>query len=272
MPETSRKSSRPVGGVRFDNAGRVVLVTGGGKGIGRAICDAFARSGAAGVVCLDVDAACASDLPPGVVFRRGDVASEDDCRSAVDWAVQQFGGIDVLVNNATIQPADSYRPLDQFSSDLWRKMLDINFTGYAMMAKHALPHMLRQRSGVIVNIASAQGHRTCRNVPAYGPIKSGNLMQARQWGVEYARQGVRVVSVSPGAIDTPLLQASLGGQGGASDLADRHPLGRIGAPEEVANAVLWLSCADASFVTATDLEVDGGLGAWAAFAGPYELA
>ena len=100
---------------------------------------------------------------------------------------------------------------------------------------------------------------------------AANLMQSRQWGVEYARQGIRVVSVSPGAIDTPLVRGSLEKQGGAAALANRHPLGRIGQPHEVASAVLWLASEDASFITATDLEVDGGLGAFGAFADPFPL-
>jgi NAD(P)-dependent dehydrogenase (short-subunit alcohol dehydrogenase family) len=108
-------------------------------------------------------------------------------------------------------------------------------------------------------------------VPAYGPIKAANIMQARQWGLEYARDGVRVVSVSPGAIETPLLRATLDDQGGDAVVANRHPLGRIGQPAEVAQAILWLASEDASFVTATDLEVDGGLGAFASFADPYPM-
>ena len=148
-------------------------------------------------------------------------------------------------------------------------MLKINLSGYMYFAKHALAVMKQQQSGVVINISSAQGHRTARQVGVYGPIKAANIMQARQWGVEYARDGVRVVSVSPGAIRTPLLDASLKAQGGEATLANRHPLGRIGVPDEIAQAVLWLASDDASFVTATDLEVDGGLGAFAAFAEPY---
>ena len=110
-----------------------------------------------------------------------------------------------------------------------------------------------------------------KEVGAYGPIKAGNIMQARQWAIEYAREGIRVVSVSPGAIDTPLVRASLAKQGGAAVIANRHPLGRLGQPEEVASAVLWLASEDASFITGTDLEVDGGLGAFAAFANPYPM-
>ena len=96
-------------------------------------------------------------------------------------------------------------------------------------------------------------------------------MQARQWGVEYARDGIRVLSISPGAIDTPMIRASLAEQGGAAALGNRHPIGRIGEPHEVAAAVLWLTSDAASFVTATDLEVDGGLGALGSFADPYPM-
>ena len=261
---------RPKGSVIYNNAGRVVLVSGGVGGIGRAICDAFASSGA-DVVCLDINPDSAADLPDGVAFVAGDTSHEADCRNAVEFAIQSFGALDVLVNNAAIQPPSSYAPLHEFPIELWDRMVGVNFTGYSLLAKHALLQMLKQDRGVIVNIASGQAHRTTRGVPAYGPIKAANLLQTRQWGVEYAREGIRVVSVSPGAIRTPLVEATLREQGGEAQLANRHPLGRIGRPEEVAAAVLWLASDDASFVTATDLEVDGGLGAFGAFADPYPM-
>lgn len=261
-------NSRPKGSVAYQNAGRVVLVSGGANGIGRAICDAFAVSGA-NVVCLDIDADAAANLTDGIAFVKGDTSNEDDCRNAAEFAIQTFGALDVLVNNAAIQPPASYAPLHEFPKELWDRMVGVNFTGYSLLAKHALPQMLRQESGVIVNMASGQAHRTARKVPAYGPMKAANLLQTQQWGVEYARNGIRVVSVSPGAIRTPLVEATLREQGGEAQLANRHPVGRIGRPEEVAAAVLWLASDDASFVTATDLEVDGGLGAFAAFADPF---
>ena len=262
---------RPKAGVSYDNRGRVVLVSGGISGIGRAICDRFAQSGAT-VICLDVAAPSAIDpLPDSVEYFAGDVRSEDDCEKAVAVVVREYGGLDVLVNNAVIQPVESYVPVDQMPTELWDRMLSVNFTGYTLMAKHALRVMKKQESGVVINMASGQAHRTARGVAAYGPMKAGNLLQARQWAVEYARQGIRVVSVSPGTIDTPLVRASLEAQGGAAELANRHPLGRIGQPHEVAQAVVWLASDDASFVTGTDLEVDGGLGAFAAFADPYPM-
>jgi 3-oxoacyl-[acyl-carrier protein] reductase len=260
-----------VGRVSFDNTGRVVLVTGGCNGIGRAVCEAFLSSGA-DVVCADVDEAAAAALPAGMAFRRTDVSLEAECQQVVHWTVERFGAIDVLVNNAAIQPPASYVPVAELPDELLQRMLAVNFRGYSYMAKHVLAIMQRQRSGVVVNLASGQGHRTARQVPVYGPIKAANILQAMQWGVEYAREGIRVVSVSPGAIDTPMVRASLAAQGGAAQLANRHPIGRLGRPEEVARAVLWLASDDASFVTATDLSVDGGLNALGAFADPYPLA
>ena len=261
--------TRAKGTVRYENEGRVVLVTGGCNGIGRAICEGFAVSGAT-VVCADVADELAAELPSGVVFQHVDTSIEEHCREVVRWTVENYGGLDVLVNNAAIQPKTSYTSVDQLDAADLERMTRVNFFGYTFMAKYALGQMRQQQSGVVVNLSSGQGHRTARQVPVYGPIKAANLLQAMQWGVEYARDGIRVVSVSPGAIDTPLVRASLAAQGGEEALANRHPLGRIGRPEEIANAVLWLTSGDASFVTATDLEVDGGLGAFGAFADPYQ--
>jgi NAD(P)-dependent dehydrogenase (short-subunit alcohol dehydrogenase family) len=218
---------------------------------------------------MDINPRPSDSATTMATFYLGDTSKEADCEGAVAFTLAKFGAIDVLVNNAAIQPKQSYVPLHQLDSEVWDRMVAINFTGYSLLAKHAIPTMLDQRSGVIVNLSSGQGHRTARQVPAYGPIKAANIMQSRQWGVEYARHGIRVASVSPGAIDTPLVRASLAEQGGAEELANRHPIGRIGRPEEVAAAVLWLSSPAASFVTATDLEVDGGLGGLGAFADPY---
>lgn len=261
-------SQRAQGRVTIDNRERVVLVSGGASGIGLAICQAFAQSGAH-VLCMDVDQAAAQQLPSMVDFFHGDTSREQDCQAAVAHAVKLWGGLDVLVNNAAIQPTASYVPLDKVPEDLWQRMVDINLSGYLFLAKHAVRVMLAQRSGVIINMASGQAHRTARQVPCYGPLKAANVLQSMQWGIEYARCGIRVLSVSPGAIDTPLVRASLAAQGGEAELANRHPLGRIGRAEEVANAVMWLASSAASFITATDLAVDGGLGALGAFADPY---
>jgi NAD(P)-dependent dehydrogenase (short-subunit alcohol dehydrogenase family) len=244
-------------------------VTGGSNGIGLATCRGFSESGAQ-VLCADI-APCPDLNDTNVQFVRTDVSSESDCKRAVELAIDKFGALDVLVNNAAIQPANSYVRVEDLVNEDYQRMLAINFSGYTYMAKHALRVMRQQQSGIVVNIASGQAHRTTRGVPVYGPIKAANILQAMQWGVEYARDGIRVVSVSPGAIDTPLVRATLEAQGGEQELANRHPLGRIGKPHEIAAAVLWLSSQDASFITGTDLAVDGGLGAFGAFADPYTL-
>lgn len=260
---------RPQGSVRYDNSGRVVIVTGAAGGIGQAICRAYVDSGAQ-VVGADVDDTN-ENLPAEVTCYRCDTSSETDCERTVARTIERFGAVDILVNNAAIQPPDSYQPIDQLPTEVWDRMVAINFSGYMLMAKYVLRQMRKQGSGVVVNIASGQAHRTAREVGTYGPIKSANVMQTRQWGVEYARDGIRIVSVSPGAIDTPMVRANLEAQGGGAALANRHPVGRIGKPDEVARTVVWLSSADASFITATDLEVDGGLGAFGAFADPYPM-
>lgn len=263
-------TQRPSGSVQFDNTGRVVIVTGGGSGIGRAIAERFLATGAT-VICFDVAEPLADESPSEIHYCRCDVSNAEEVRQSVEQVVGKHGGIDILVNNAAIQPVESFVPLDKLDPELWRKVIDVNVTGYTLMAQAVVRVMMQQQSGVLVNLASAQAHRTAREVPAYGPSKAANMMQAKQWAVEYARHGIRSVSVSPGAIDTPLVRASLEMQGGEAQLANRHPLGRLGQPAEIANAVVWLASADASFVTATDLEVDGGLGGYAAFADPYPL-
>lgn len=261
--------SRPKGSVKFDNAGRVVIVTGAGGGIGQEIAKAFADSGAQ-VVGFDVDVSGLDGLSK-IEGIRVDVTDACGVEDAVESVADRYGGIDVLVNNAAIQPVESFNPLHKIDPGLLKKMLEINIGGYNWVARAVLPVMLQQKSGVIVNLASAHAHDSSREVPGYGPTKAANRMQAVQWALEYARAGIRCVSVSPGAIDTPLVRASLEQQGGEGALANRHPLGRLGRPKEIADAVLYLSSNAATFVTATDLAVDGGLGGYGAFADPYEM-
>ena len=269
-PAVLRKEmARPQGSVTFQNRGRVVVVTGGGQGIGRAIARGFASSQATVVVAdINPDLAC---QVAECDFQQCDTSSSADCQRVVEYAIREHGGLDVLVNNAAIQPPETYVPVDALDESLMQRMLGVNFSGYTYMAKYALRQMKLQQSGVVVNIASGQGHRTARGVPVYGPLKAANILQAKQWAVEYAREGIRVVSVSPGAIHTPLVASTLEEQGGEQELANRHPLGRIGQPQEVADVVLFVASDAASFMTATDVAVDGGLDGFGAFADPYYI-
>lgn len=260
--------ARPCGKIAYDNQGRVVIVTGVAGGIGWAIAEEFAESGAT-VYGLDIGTPTASR--PSIVVMRVDVGDRHQVEAAVHQISERAGGIDVVVNNAAVQPVASFRPLHEIEPELLDQMLRVNVGGYNWVARSVLPQMIRQQSGVIVNLASAHAWRSSRDVPGYGPTKAANRMQAVQWALDYARAGIRVVSVSPGAIDTPLVRASLEQQGGEGALANRHPLGRLGTPQEIAAAVMWLASSGASFVTATDLEVDGGLGGLGSFADPYVM-
>ena len=171
---------RPQGTVHYDNTGRIVIVTGGSSGIGGSICREFARSGA-NVYSADI----IEPEPPvdNVTHLPCNTATDFDCRRAVKQVIDKHGALDVLVNNAAIQPPESYVPLHELASDLWNRIVDINFTGYTWMAMHALRQMQQQESGCVINIASGQGHRTARGVGAYGPVKAANIMQARQWAL-----------------------------------------------------------------------------------------
>ncbi len=154
---------------------------------------------------------------------------ESDCSAVWEELSKKLGGVDVLVNNAAIQPPSSYVRVEDVTHEMVQRMVGINFQGYLYMAKHALKVMRQQQAGVVVNISSGQGHRTARQVPIYGPIKAANILQAMQWAVEYAREGIRVVSVSPGAIDTPLVRESRGPRWRSG--TRQSTSGRIGRPE-----------------------------------------
>jgi len=154
--------------------------------------------------------------------------SEADCRDAVAATVRQHGALDVLVNNAAIQPPASYVRVDELPAELWQQMVDVNLSGYTFLAKHALKQMREQGSGVVVNLASGQAHRTARKVPLMDRSRRPIYCRRCSGGSSTPATAIRVVSVSPGAIDTPLVRASLTAQGGEAELANRHPLGRLG--------------------------------------------
>ncbi|CAE7758047.1 bacC [Symbiodinium pilosum] len=176
------------------------------------------------------------------------------------------GPIDILINNVCVQLE---APCHEHSLEDWNKTLAIGLTSYFLFSKHCLPHMLEKAHGAIVNIASVQGTQSQPRVPAYAAVKGGVLSLTRQLGVEYASKGIRVNSVSPGTIATPLVEGILQRAGSSREVAGRaYPMKRIGEPSEVSKVVLFLASDDASFVTAENITVDGGimgLGGWATF-------
>jgi NAD(P)-dependent dehydrogenase (short-subunit alcohol dehydrogenase family) len=258
-------------------AGKSVIVTGGAKGIGRAIALGFARAGA-GTVCADVDAAAgaqtmalAAGAPGRMIFVAADVSRADACRMLVERTVGAFGGVDILCNNVGIQPADSYLPAHELSEEVWDRIIAVNLKSRFLMAKYCVPEMKKRGGGVIVSTASVQGLQSAPGVAPYAASKGGDLSLTRQLALEYGKDNIRVVAVNPGTIETPLVAEAAAAEGDSLDgkraaWGANHPLGRIGQPREVADVVLFLASDAASFMTGCHVEVDGGLmakGAWA---------
>jgi NAD(P)-dependent dehydrogenase (short-subunit alcohol dehydrogenase family) len=262
--------------------GKGVLVTGGALGIGKGIAEGFAAEGA-NVAIADVnrDAAAAAVAEIGArgggqaVSTIGDVSSAADAARMVAEAVAALGRLDVLVNNAGIQPMTWYHRIEDLAEDRWDRILGVNLKGVFLMSKHAIPEIRKQGGGAIVNMASVQGLQSMPGVPAYAASKGGVLSLTRNMALDYARENIRVTAICPGTIDSDMVRTSARAEGGDLEANLRrygafHPIGRIGHPQDIANAALFLASEKASFITGEYLCVDGGFmaqGAWASSAG-----
>jgi NAD(P)-dependent dehydrogenase (short-subunit alcohol dehydrogenase family) len=260
----------------FDFSGSVVIVTGGANGIGRAICQGFARAGA-NVLCVDVNNAAGEELaaqdnaPGTIVFHKGDVGKASDCRAAIENAVARWGGLDVICNNAGIQPASSYVPVHELPEEMWDRILDVNLKSTYLMSHYGIPHLKARGGGSIINTASVQGMASAHNVSAYAASKGGLISLTRQLSLDYGGENIRVLGVAPGTIDTDMPRAGANyteeeyAQRRA-EWGERHALNRIGQPNEIAQVVMFLASDYASFMTGETVCVAGGLmakGAWA---------
>jgi NAD(P)-dependent dehydrogenase (short-subunit alcohol dehydrogenase family) len=244
--------------------GKIAAITGAADGIGYAISVAMAAEGAF-VVMSDIDDAkgnaAAGALQAqglGAAYVHCDVAQDADIAGLIAAAVSR-GHIDILVNNAAV--AIGGMPVHQMTDDEWHRLIAINLTSVFRGCKHALPHMIAQGGGSIINMASAQGHIGLDGWTAYAGAKGAVMAMTRQMAVEFGAQGVRVNSISPGTIATPMNEGVLDRLGPAVGRAwvKMHPIGRIGRPEEVAEAAVYLASDAAGFTTGIDLRVDGGL-------------
>lgn len=245
--------------------GKVATITGAADGIGYAISAAMASEGAY-VVMSDIDdingeAAAAGLRAQGLRadFLHCDVAQDADIAALIAATVAKGGRLDILVNNAAV--AIGGMPVHQMTDDEWHKLIAINLTSVFRGCKHALPHMIAQGAGSIINMASAQGHIGLDGWTAYAGAKGAVMAMTRQMAVEFGPNGVRVNSISPGTIATPMNEGVLNQLGPAVGRAwvKMHPIGRIGRPEEVAEAAVYLASDAAGFTTGIDLRVDGGL-------------
>ena len=240
--------------------GRVAIVTGAARGIGFAIAERLSTAGAHVVVAdiaEDGATAAAERLSEGggkAVGVAADVISPDEVRALVDRALESFGAVDVLVNNAGITGPDA--PLWETTDEDWEKVLGLNLTGVFYCCRAVVPHMRERGSGAIVNVASISGKEGNPNMIPYSVSKAGVICLTKALAKEVIHDGVRVNAVAPGVIETPLLDQL---QPEAIEyMRSKVPMGRMGSPEEVAAVVHFLASDAASFVTGQCYDVSGG--------------
>jgi NAD(P)-dependent dehydrogenase (short-subunit alcohol dehydrogenase family) len=259
-------------------AGKVALVTGGATGIGKAIAFRLAAGGAQVVICgrraETLEAAVAEGAGAGLALagRPADVTVGAEMAALVAFVEERCGGLDVLVNNAGV---GTFGSVVETPEDEWRAAMAINLDGVFLAAKHAIPAMRRRGGGAIVNIASVHGFATIGPRIAYVTSKTALLGMTRGMALNHAADGIRVNAVCPGPVATPMLRDSWAkmfpGRSPDEVLAaqgKKLPIGRLGRPEDIAEAVAFLASPRAAFITGTDLKVDGGLLAMLALTPP----
>ncbi len=246
---------------RFE--GRVALVTGGGSGIGRAACLAFAREGAS-VVIADIKVEGGQETLRLIreaggeaVFVKADVSKATEVEAMVRTAISTYGRLDCACNNAGI--GEPLRRMHKASEENWDRVMGTNLKGVYLCMKYEIPHMLRQGKGAIVNTASLAGLHGLLGQAAYVASKHGVVGLTRSGALEYATAGVRINCVCPGVTATPLITHNLKDRPQmAQHYVDMEPIGRLGQPEEIAAAMLWLCSDEASFCVGSIFSVDGG--------------
>jgi len=242
----------------FDLTGKVAIVTGSTRGIGRAIADALADAGARVVVSSEdheATAGAAAELGRGAIGVPCDVTEAAEIAGLVDATIAAFGGIDIVVSNAGITGAPG--PFATIDVADYARVFDVNLTSMVNLANHALPHLAR-RDGSLILLASIAGLRGNGAINAYALAKAGVIQLARNLAVEWGPRGVRVNAISPGLIATELSRPLLDDEHFMTRRLQMTPLRRAGTPEEVAGAALFLASPAAGFVTGHNLVVDGG--------------
>jgi NAD(P)-dependent dehydrogenase (short-subunit alcohol dehydrogenase family) len=253
--------SAPSAESRLRLDGKVAVVTGGCSGIGLATVRRFLEEGAK-VVVGDLDDARGAELADelGLTYVHVDVTSKDEVDALFKTAKDTYGSVDIAFNNAGISPPEDDSILNT-DLDAWRKVQEVNLTSVYLCCKAALPYMLEQGKGSIINTASfvaVMGAATSQI--SYSASKGGVLSMSRELGVQFAREGVRVNALCPGPVNTPLLQELFAkDEERAARRLVHVPMGRFGEPEEMANAVLFLASDESSFITASTFLVDGGI-------------
>ena len=246
--------------------GKVTIITGGGSGMGKTAAELFAKEGAK-VVVSDVSEASGEAVVAAVraagghaTFVRADVSNEGQARAMVQHAVATFGRVDALYNNAGVMPEADHSVIDT-DVETWDKVMAVNVRGVFLGCKYAIPQMLEQGSGSIINIASFVAILGC-SVPqdAYTASKGAVLALTRSTAVQFAGHGVRSNAISPGPIETPLLMDWLLKDEAAKALRlNRNPSGRFGKPEEIVNVGIYLASDESRWTNGANFVIDGGI-------------
>jgi NAD(P)-dependent dehydrogenase (short-subunit alcohol dehydrogenase family) len=243
--------------------GKVAIVTGGGSGIGRATVEVFATEGAR-VLVADRDSGSAEETAGRVVSSAGevraitvDVARAEEVQGMVNEAVRSFGRLDVIFNNAGIE--GEMAPTADCTLENWQRVIETNLGGVFYGMKFAIPEMLKNGGGVIINNASVAGLVGFAMLPAYCASKGGVVQLTRAAALEYAKQGIRVNVICPGVIWTPMVERVTGDSAeGRAQFEALEPVGRFGTAEEIAKLALFLASDDSSFCTGAPFIIDGG--------------
>jgi NAD(P)-dependent dehydrogenase (short-subunit alcohol dehydrogenase family) len=240
---------------------KVAIVTGAGSGIGQAIALLYAREGAK-IVVTDINENGGNDTLAKIkaqggdgIFVKADSSSPEDNERVVKEAVEKYGALHISVNNAGVGGPLSFT--GEYPIEAWNKVISINLSGVFYGMRYQIPAILKSGGGSIVNIASILGKAGTKGSPAYVAAKHGVVGLTEAAAVEYADQGIRINSIGPGYIVTPLLTKTLD-EAAMNSLVALHPMGRLGTSEEVAELSLWLNSDKASFVTGSYYNVDGG--------------
>ena len=241
--------------------GKVALISGGARGMGVEEALLFAQEGAKVVVgdVLEEGRDVAASIPGGgAIFVRLDVTKEEDWRRAVSLAEEVYKKLDILVNNAGVSAVGG---IEDTTPEEWDRVMEVNAKGVFLGTKYAIPAMQRAGGGSIINISSQLGIvAMSESSPQYIASKGAVRLLTKSTAIQYARDGIRCNSVHPGVIESPMtLPIMLDTESGRDEAAARHPMGRIGQPEDIAYGVLFLASDEASFMTGSELVIDGGL-------------